>query len=213
MVRANQLAYQYIREKILDGTYRPAQRLIEAQLAEEIGVSRNTIKKAFLKLSEEKLIVIEDNKGASVVSLSLEEVLQYYEVRRSLEMLVLESAAANISNEELMELESIYNEMVVFNHSGDYNQYSAYNRRFHDIIYNASGKNVAVEMIRGIKTQLSRFQLRTIIVPGRAESSLKEHENLLNALKMRNKTGAVNAIETHLNNIMTTIVEYKNLFL
>ncbi len=213
MVRANQLAYQYIREKILDGTYRPAQRLIEAQLADEIGVSRNTIKKAFLQLSEEKLIVIEDNKGASVVSLSLEEVLQYYEVRRTLEMLVLESAAVLITDEEISGLKSIYEEMVVFNHCGDYDQYSAYNKKFHNIIYNASGKNVAVEMIRGIKTQLSRFQLRTILVPGRAENSLKEHEDLFNALSARDKTKAVEAIETHLNNIMTTIVKYKNLFL
>ena len=52
MKRANEIAYDHIKNRILDGIYRPAQRLLEAQLSDEIGVSRNTVKKVLLKLEQ-----------------------------------------------------------------------------------------------------------------------------------------------------------------
>ena len=76
MIRANQIAYDYIRSRIIDGTFRPAERLVEAQLAQDIGVSRNTVKKVLLQIEQERLITIEDNKGARVLSLSIEEILR-----------------------------------------------------------------------------------------------------------------------------------------
>lgn len=213
MVRANQLAYEYIRERIIDGTFRPSQHLVEVQLAEEIGVSRNTIKKVLLQLSEEKLVAIEDNKGASVASLSIDEIQQYYEVRCSLEMIVVRSAASIISDEDLDLLKSLYAEMLILKDNDDIDAYSAHNRMFHDVIYRASDKKIAVDMIRGIKNQMIRFQFRTMVVPGRADNSIKEHKALLEAMINHDPDAAVSAIQAHLVNVSATIVKYKSLFI
>jgi DNA-binding GntR family transcriptional regulator len=212
MIRANQIAYEYIRSRIIDGTFRPAQRLVEAQLAQDIGVSRNTVKKVLLQIEQERLITIEDNKGARVLSLSIEEIQEYYEIRRSLEVLVVRAAVRRITDEELMRMRQILVEMVELKKNQDYDNYSKGNRRFHDIIYDASGKTVAVEMIKGIKMQLIRFQFRTMLAPGRSDNSVLEHQALLDALANGDEEAATLAITRHIDNVVDTIVKYKALF-
>ena len=212
MIRANQIAYEYIRSRIIDGTFRPAQRLVEAQLAQDIGVSRNTVKKVLLQIEQERLITIEDNKGARVLSLSIEEIQEYYEIRRSLEVLVVRAAVQRITDEELMRMRQILAEMVELKKNQDYDNYSKGNRRFHDIIYDVSGKTIAVEMIKGIKMQLIRFQFRTMLAPGRSDNSVLEHQALLDALANRDEEAATLAITRHIDNVVDTIVKYKALF-
>ena len=212
MIRPNQKAYEYIRSRILDGTFRPAQHLTETQLAEEIHVSRSTIKNVLLKLSEEKLVVIEDNRGAYVISLTVDEIVQYYEIRIRLEEIAVASAAEYITDEQLRQLRSVLEKMVELKEKKDFAEYSKHNRLFHNIIYDASQKKIAVEMIREIKTQLARYQLRTIMVPGRSDNSVEEHRILLDALAAHDKEKAVEAIRTHVGHVLKTIYEYKALF-
>lgn len=212
MKRPNQIAYGFIKERILDGTYRPAERLVESQLAEEIGVSRNTVKKVLLQIEQERLLVIEDNKGARVHSLSIEEIQEYYEIRKSLEVLVVRSAVERITEEEIAHMEEILVQMETLRAEENYDAYSQHNRMFHEIIYEASGKSIAVDMIRGIKTQLTRFQFRTMIAPGRADNSIIEHRLLLDGFKARDKEIVTAAIVTHIDNVSSTIARYKALF-
>jgi DNA-binding GntR family transcriptional regulator len=212
MIRANQIAYDYIRSRIIDGTFRPAERLVEAQLAQDIGVSRNTVKKVLLQIEQERLITIEDNKGARVLSLSIEEIQEYYEIRRSLEVLVIRSAVQRITDQELDQMRQILAEMVELKKNQDYDTYSKFNRQFHEIIYDASGKTIAVEMIKSIKMQLIRFQFRTMLAPGRSDNSVLEHQALLDALSKRDEEAASQAITRHIDNVASTIVKYKALF-
>lgn len=212
MVRANQIAYEYIKSRILDGVLRPAQRLVESQLAEEIKVSRNTVKKVLLQLEQEHLIVIENNKGAKVLSLSIEEIQEYYEIRKVLEILVVKAAVEHITDVALHLMGDIFAKMCEFRDKQDYDSYSRCNSRFHDIIYEASGKSVAVNMIKGIKIQLTRFRFRTMLVPGRSDDSIREHKALLDAFIAKDCKAAVIAIETHIDNVINTIVKYKALY-
>lgn len=212
MKRPNEKAYEYIKTRILDGTLQPAQHLTEVQLSEEIGVSRNTIKNTLLRLSDEKLVVIENNKGAYVASLTVDEIVQYYEIRIHLEELVVASAAVNITDKEIEKLRVVLDKMVELKESKNFTEYSRHNKMFHNIIYDASKKKVAVGMIHEIKNQLARFQLRTIMVPGRADNSVEEHRILLNALAAHDEKAAVEAIKVHVGHVLKTIYEYKVLF-
>lgn len=211
-VRPTEKAYQYIKERIHDGTFRPAQHLTEVQLSEEIGVSRNTVKKVLLLLAEEKLVVIENNKGASVMSLSVDEIVQYYEIRLRLEEIAVASASVCITDSQIAKLREVLNKMIEFKDQKNFNEYSKHNILFHNIIYDASEKKIAVNMIREIKTQLSRYQLRTIMVPGRSENSVVEHRRLLEALAAHDTEAAVEAIRVHVGHVLETIYEFKSLF-
>jgi DNA-binding transcriptional regulator YhcF (GntR family) len=98
-------AYQVIRDKILGGVYRPAESLTELALAQELGASRNTVKKALLRLASENLVVIEENKRAMVRSFSIDEVLQNLRVREVLEGLIAREAIPAMSDADFEEME------------------------------------------------------------------------------------------------------------
>lgn len=207
-------AYSYIRNKILDGSFKPAQKLNESQLSETIGVSRNTIKKAFLMLEKENLIQIEKNKGATIKSYTLQEILNYMEIRMVLEEIVIKSAVKNITQQQLNQLEEVLHTMGEYIKRNKLEDYSKCNKHFHNIIYSASTNEQAIQIINIIKTQLNRFQFKTILVPGRNLQSYKEHKNILLALSARNEDEALSAIQSHIVNISKVIKEnYKLLVL
>jgi DNA-binding GntR family transcriptional regulator len=94
----------------------------------------------------------------------------------------------------------------------DYVNYSKNNALFHVVSYKASKKDVISTMITEIKTQLSRYQIKTMLVPGRTEESLKEHRVILESLKEKDMEKAVKAITEHLSNVSRTISKYIKIF-
>jgi DNA-binding GntR family transcriptional regulator len=211
MKRANEIAYNYIKSRIINGTYLPAQRLVEAQLSEDIGVSRNTVKKALLKIQQEKLITIEDNKGAAICSLSLEEVLDYLEVREALEMIIASHAAVKISDKDIAELKIFFEKMQEHMKQRQFEEYSRINKEFHKIIYKVSDKPVAVDMALGIRNQLNRFQIRTMLAPGRAGESLQEHKDILKSMQLHDPQMAQEKVGLHIRHVAETIRKYHGL--
>ena len=129
-------AYQILRQRLLDDIYRPSESLTEVTIAAELGVSRNTVRKALLKLESENLVVIEENKRTRVRSFDVEEVAQYLEVRELLEGLVIRQSIPFIGNSELLEMRTALAQMEVCLKTHDLLEYSQHNWRFHDVVNN-----------------------------------------------------------------------------
>lgn len=199
------IAYSFLKERILDGTYRPSQKLTEIQLSEEIGVSRNTVIKALLKLEQENLVTIEKNKGATIKSFTLFEVLNYLDIRRALEGLMIRSAVHHIGEGEIARLGEILRQMKKALENGLFDDYSRLNKEFHTILYAASLNQPAVDLIQMIKTQLNRLHFRTILIPGRNTDSYYEHEQIYEAVSNRDEEAAASAIMAHVGNIRAVI--------
>ncbi|AWE09196.1 GntR family transcriptional regulator [Lysinibacillus sp. 2017] len=202
-----------MKERILDGVFQPSQKLIENDLALEIGVSRNTVKKALLKLEQENLVVLENNKGATIKSFSLEEISNYLKIREALEGLIAADAAKNITDMDIEQLENILGEMKQHLQTHQFDAYSQGNLRFHDVIYRASNNQQAVDIVRIIKQQLKRVQFKTILVPGRNENSFKEHHAILDAIRSRDVERAEIELKNHVANVRHTIVNHYNVLM
>ena len=82
-----------IRERILDGTLAPGDRLVEARLSEEFGVSRVPVREALRALAADGMVTIEPRRGASVTTYSPELIRELVEVRATLEALNAKLAA------------------------------------------------------------------------------------------------------------------------
>lgn len=205
MSRPAEIAYQFIKEKIMDGIYKPSQKLTESELSEVIGVSRNTVKKALLKLEQENLVTLEENKGATITSFTLDEIINYLEIRESLEGLIARTAAINMNDDKLKQLEETLVKMNDFQSKNKLDDYSKCNHQFHNIIYEASTNQQAVAMVKKIKTQLQRLQIKTVLVPGRLDDSYKEHNKILNALQARDGKWAEDAVKFHVSKVRKTI--------
>ena len=81
-----------IRQQLINGQLRAGQRLSEAQLAQQLDISRNTLREVFRTLIKEGLLLHEPNRGVSVVVPSIADIIDIYRVRRLIECQALEKA-------------------------------------------------------------------------------------------------------------------------
>ncbi len=205
--------HQELRQRILDGVFRPSESLTEVTLAAELGVSRATVRKALLKLESENLVLIEENKRAQVRWFSIEEVMQYLEVRELLEGFVIRQSVPFLANGDLKEMRAVLSEMKKCLKAQDLMQYSQNNWRFHDVIYRVCPNRPAVEMVTAIKNQLKRYNIKTMLVQGRGEDSLDEHGKILSALERHDADGAEEQMRRHIANLRTVLQKHFELLL
>jgi len=200
--------YQVLKERILDGLFRPSESLVEINLASELGVSRNTIRKALLKLESERLVIIEDNGRARVKHFTVEEIMECLEVRELLEGFVMRKSAPHLRGGDIEEMRNILREMEMCIRQNNLILYSQNNWRFHDIIYRVCPNKPAVEFIMMIKNQLKRYNIKTILVQGRGEDSLEEHKCILSAIEKGDIDGAEIEIKRHINNLREVLQKH-----
>ncbi|MCL2616943.1 MAG: GntR family transcriptional regulator [Defluviitaleaceae bacterium] len=209
--RASTLVYDDIRAKIIAGELHSGTGLIETDLAEQYGVSRSTVKKALLMLEGENLVSIELNKGAKVRTYSLEEVLEYLEVRGALEGLIASLATQVISAEDIVALSKCFEEMQASAENQTIMECSKHNQEFHEIIYNACPNRTLVNITVTLKNQMSKYNAKTILVPGRRKQSLSEHKSILEAISAGESTKAETLMRNHIANVRKVFEEYYEL--
>lgn len=205
--------HREIRKRILDGVLRPSESLTESALAEELGVSRNTVRKALLKLESEKLVIIEENKRARVRWFSIQEVMQHLEIRELLEGFMIRQSIPFLGDAEIEEMRAILSEMQRCLEVRDLLQYSRHNGRFHDVIYRVCPNRPAVEMTMAIKNQLKRYNIKTILIQGRGDDSLDEHSKILSAIERRDAEDAETMMRRHIANLRTVLQNHFDLLL
>ncbi len=213
MANMNQttMVYKKLRERIEQGFYSPAESLPEIELAAEYSVSRNTIKKALLMLEKDALVSIEPNKGAKVRNYSKTEILDFLELRAELEGFIVRIAVPHFTEDEVLKLESLLTDMKRKRENGDLLNYSALNQKFHALIYDVCPNKIATDLLIKLKSQMRKYNAKTILVPGRDAQSLKEHQMILDAIRSKDAVAAEKSMRTHVNNVRHTFEEYYSL--
>ena len=205
--------YDTIKNKIISGEYSPSESLPEQELANQYGVSRNTIKKVLLMLEKESLVTIELNKGAKVRSYSLKEVIEFLELRANLEGFIIRKAVPVMTEEQINQLGKILEVMKEFQKKQQLLMYSQNNQLFHGIIYEACPNRTAVEMTTNLKNQMRKYNTKTILVPGRDHQSYAEHSAIYDAVKNRDAELAEALMIRHISNVLKTFEQnYSLLF-
>ncbi|MEM4975324.1 MAG: GntR family transcriptional regulator [Sulfolobaceae archaeon] len=202
--KKSEMIYERIKEDIQKGKYLPGQRLAEEYLAKEYNASRNTIRVALARLEKDGLVT-KTTSGTIVSFVDANEALQILEIREILEGYLTRLAARKIKEKELENLERILNEMREVIEKKEYYKYSQLNEDFHNIIYEASGNKVGIELIKSLKLRIIRLQYLTALLPGRANASIMEHEQILNALRNHNEDEAERAARLHVANVREVI--------
>jgi DNA-binding GntR family transcriptional regulator len=197
--------HQELRQRIIEGVYRPSETLTELSLASAFGVSRSTIRKALLKLESENLVIIEENKSARVRRFSLEEALHYLEIRSLLEGLVIRQSLPFFGPAEIAEMQKALAAMKESLDARELLQYSQRNWQFHDVVYRVCPNRPAVEMIMEIKNLMKQCNIRTVLVPGRGEESFCEHGAILSALEKGDADEAERLMLRHMSGLKTVL--------
>src|SRR4051794_41197150 len=135
-------AYAALHTAIVAGELSPGERLIEEELAEQLGLSRGAVREAILRLGHEGLVVRERNRGARVRRFTVDEAVEILEARAALESLAAGYAALRRTDDEARELESLVDEMERLQAAGELLAMSERNAVMHRRILEISGHAV-----------------------------------------------------------------------
>lgn len=108
-----------VRDRIMQGELRPADRLSEIALCEELEISRTPLREAFKLLEAEGLVTIRPHKGAIVAEISIQEIGEVFDLLAPLEALGVRLAMTRMSAEDKSRIIALHDQMIQFYESGD----------------------------------------------------------------------------------------------
>ena len=168
-----------LEEKILEGTLKPGQRLIEAELCKIYGVSQTPLREALRILETHGYVVHEPRKGVTVTRITAEEIEEIYRIRANLESLATYLAIKRCTPEVISELKKVHQKMIKVAERKDTKDYFALNLKFHDIIINASRSKRLIQMIQAFVKQTDRFRHDILKFPEMLKNSIQAHEKVI----------------------------------
>ena len=202
-----EMVYEELKMQILKGSIIPGTRMMEVELAEEMGVSRTPIREAIRKLEKEGLVTIEPRRGAYASMISTEDMVEILEVRQDLEGLAAYFAADRMTDEKMEELREVsnsYNEAVK---SGKMEDMIKYDTRFHHIIVESCRNKILVQMIEQLQELVLRFRYIYYDNFRRAENMPDEHEAIVAAISEGNADKARAAADIHIDRLKELVVK------
>jgi len=195
-ISKSEYAYRSIRTAILNGVLRPGTVLNQADLAEQIQVSRLPIREAINMLAQEGLVRVVLHKGAQVTHFSPADIQEIYAIRKVLEGYAIREAIPHINNNLLESLEEINRNIVGYSEAGDMDARIEANERFHLLLYRPCQNKKLVELIEGLWASYPKKFLWG--VRGRAEQVVSQHKEILEAVRRRDTDSAEKLIHDHL---------------
>ena len=187
-----------LEEEILAGQLKKGDTLTEVALSARHGVSRTPLRGALHRLAEEGLIEIVPNRGAVVIGIGREELVDIYKIRMRLEGLASREAAERISDKDIERLRDSIDLAEFYIKKQDTEHLKELDSEFHNVIYKASGNRMLCKTLSELHRNIQFYRKRSITVEGRLEKSISEHREILAALEQRNADEADRLTSLHI---------------
>lgn len=194
------VVFHTLREAILRGELKPGERLMELQLAAQLGVSRTPIREAIRMLEQEGLAVTMPRKGAEVAKMTLKGMEDVLEIREALDILACQLACDRISDELLVVLEEKKKAFEASLETKDVKVIADADISFHDVIYEATGNPKLIALLSNLREQIYRYRVEYLKAVDSYPILIKEHDDIYQALVKHNREDATVAIREHVKN-------------
>ncbi|RTG97496.1 GntR family transcriptional regulator [Thermus scotoductus] len=207
-------AYEYIKSLLFKGAFPPGSWLRIEPLAQRLGVSTVPVREALTRLVGDGLLEKLPHQGFRVRAFTRQEVAEIYELRCALEKHAAKLAAQRRTPETLEILEQLHADVLetmpqLSEEAVDSEvlaRFRAYNQQFHTQIVAMAGNTQLAETYRNIALQIEYLVGQAAYIPGRAAQALREHERLLQALRLGDGEEAQRIVEAHLQRAMEDLL-------
>lgn len=204
-----EVVFEYLRESILNGELKPGERLMEINLAEQLGVSRTPVREAIRKLEKEKFVEMLPRKGAYVADLTAKDILDVLEMRIILEGFAAALAAERMTDEEISLLECSLKGFQDAVARQDRLVMVEKDNEFHDLIFQATKNNKLIEIVKDLHDQFQRFRLIYFNEFDNYIELQNWHNRIFTSIQEHNTDEARIAAEKHVKLIMEIVVRWK----
>ena len=208
-----EIVYEELKRQILVGEIAPGTRMMEVELAEDMGVSRTPVREAIRKLEKEGLVTIEPRRGAYASDISIKDMVDVLKVRQMLEGMAASMAAQKVTEEEkldFVEANSAYKNAVK---KGNIEEIIRYDELFHQLIVSYSGNKTLNQLLSQVQELALRFRYIYYDDFSRYENMPVEHEEIEEAIISGDTQKAKVVAEEHVERLKKFVIdEGKNLF-
>ena len=188
---------QELERRIVQGELAPGDKLIEATLAESLGVSRGPVREAFRMLEQAGLVRQEKNRGVFVRHVPLHEAMEIFDLRAMMDEAVGRQLATTITPEQLRQARSMVDAMERTVRAGDTDQYHLLNLEFHDALVACTGNSKLTALYRRLINELSLFRRINLADSKQLPLSASEHRAIVKAIASGDAEAAGRAMRQH----------------
>jgi DNA-binding GntR family transcriptional regulator len=204
-VSASRRVYLCLRQRIVEMSMLPGARIVEREIAEELGISRTPVHEAVQRLADEGLVEVLPRSGTFVARIPLDALEEAMLVRNALETAIIEKAAERATPEGVARLRAILEEEEAAVQANDLRAFHRSDETFHATLAELSGYPGVWPIILQAKTQMDRYRQLTLPLEGRMTGVLAEHRAVVDAVASGDPRQAVLAMRDHLDHVLPVL--------
>jgi DNA-binding GntR family transcriptional regulator len=189
--------YRQLHSAIIRGEISPGEQLSESGIARQYSTSRQPVREAFIKLTEERLVNILPQRGTFVVKISVADVLDARFVREAIEIAVTREAATFAPLSAIKELRKLIERQQAVQ-PGHNIEFLALDEEFHRSLALSVGHVHAWRVIEGIKAQMDRIRYLSLDDATPIPLLIEQHERIVDGIEAGDPTVAMAAMRKHL---------------
>jgi DNA-binding GntR family transcriptional regulator len=172
-------------------------RLDERRLAQDFGISRTPVREAMAQLEREGFVRMVPRRGIYVVRKTKREVIELITAWAALESMAARLITLNATDEQIATLRSMFARFENGTLHAKLDEYSEVNIEFHQAIIRMSGNRVLVDLAENLFTHMRMIRRKTIGEKDRADRSIRDHLNIIEAIEARDTDRAEDLVRNH----------------
>lgn len=193
-----------LRELIVSGELALGQQLSERNLAAAFGVSKTPVREALAQLKTEGLVLIAAQRGATVFTLSGQEVADICEWRQTLESTALRMAFERARERLVADLAMVVARMKKSRARDDMRAYLAEDTAFHNVIFQCCGNRLFLDTYDLMQAKIAALRTHLSVKPYHTDRSFEEHIEIVDKLRSGELDGAIACLTAHIDRSRTT---------
>jgi DNA-binding GntR family transcriptional regulator len=199
-----------LRRAIIELELLPGARLSEQEIATRLGVSRQPVREALIRLANSRLIEIRPHRGTLVARISAREMTEALFVRQSVEIAVVAKAAQSFDPWQRKRIASILLKQEEVAGKLDHAAFREHDEAFHIAVATGAGVGIAWIAIADMKTHMDRVCNMTLQSEADMQRRVREHQAIMSAIDARDVEGAQQAMAKHLGSILDDLPELES---
>lgn len=204
-----EIAYDYIKPKIIFCELKPGDILDEKKIIEELGFSRTPIREAISELAEEKLVTIMPRRGIVVTQISLKDVEDMLNARALLEPYIFQAAFPNVEKDALLEMKHKLEEMIAHKKVKMDSLEEDFDYSFHMYFAQKANNQYLYRMMHLLMTHSQRIRCFSTMHEERYIDSYKEHIEIIDEILSGDEEKVMEVVRKHISN---TVEGYKQIY-
>jgi GntR family transcriptional regulator, rspAB operon transcriptional repressor len=205
--------YEQLKAAIVELRIPPGAPLREAEIAQGLSVSKTPVREALGRLEQDGLVTLNSFRSANVTEYTARDLQEIYELREIIEVAAARAAAESMSEKGLADLGRIASECVRLNAGGGEGGASGESgaggapelvqliSEFDTVLYEEVTNRRIRAILDNLAAHLARIGRLTTDIPGRIDASVREHEQIYEAIKRRDPENASRFMRDHIRSV------------